>query len=284
MNRYMMRNRPMYGNMYRTGKKYRGVMEPMSRMTMDFQGRYMDSQGRMVDPRHNDYYGRWNDYDRYYGRSMFNYGPHMDGHQHGGWMDFPERWMDMSNYQMDMQGRWMDMQGRHCQPFNQWGYNRHGNYPSSYYGRNMFYPERWMDMSNWQMDTQGRWMDMQGRYGSPFNQWGYNRHGYYPGSSYGRNMYHPERWMDMSNYQMDMQGRWMDMHGRHVNPFSHSMHGRNWSYPYYNYYSSRHMDYPERNMDMSNWQMDMQGRWMDMQGRHMDPSWSNMHDNHNYWF
>lgn len=35
-------------------KSFQGLMEPMSRMTMDFEGRYMDSQGRLVDP---SYYG-----------------------------------------------------------------------------------------------------------------------------------------------------------------------------------------------------------------------------------
>nr|AIN36557.1 reflectin-like protein A2 [Doryteuthis opalescens] len=229
MNRYMMRHRPMYSNMYRTGRKYRGVMEPMSRMTMDFQGRYMDSQGRMVDPRYYEY-GRCHDYDRYNGRSMFNNGPYMDGQRYGGWMDFPERYMDMSGYQMDMHGRWMDSQGRYCNPMGHSWSNRQGYYPGSNYGRNMFNPERYMDMSGYQMDMQGRWMDMGGRHVNPFSHSMYGRNMFNPSYFSNRHMDNPERYMDMSGYQMDMQGRWMDTQGRYMDPSMSNM------YDNYNYW------------------------------------------------
>lgn len=202
-----MKHRPMYNQMCRTGRRYRGVMEPMSRMTMDFQGRYMDSQGRMVDPRYYDFSGSS---DRYSGRSMFNYGSYMDGGQrYGGFMDNPERYMDMSNYQMDMHGRWMDTQGRYNSPFSYYGYNRHGNYPSYYsYNRSMCNPERMMDMSNYQMDMQGRWMDNYGRHVNPFSHFMYGRNMHYPNFNYYSGRYMD--YSDMSNPQMDMQGRYMD--------------------------------------------------------------------------
>nr|CAC86921.1 methionine-rich repeat protein 1 [Loligo forbesii] len=255
MNRSMNRYQPsnMWGNMNRD--RYSGMMEPMSRMSMDFQGRHMDSMDRMVDP------GRWNDYDRYYGRSTFNYGWMENGDRFNRNlrpMDFPERYMDMSDYQMDMGGRWMDPYGRQCNPFNQCGYNRHGYYPGYSYGRNMCYPERWMDMSNYSMDMQGRYMDRRGRHCNPFSQhtnW-YGRYRNYPGDNnyYNRNMYYPERHFDMSNWQMDMQGRWMDNQGRYNNPY---WYGRNMYQPYQNNQWSGRWDYP--GMDCG---MDMQGGYM----------------------
>ena len=59
--------------------------------------------------------------------------------------------------------------GRYCNPFRQWWYNRHGYFSCYYYGCNMFYPERWMDMFNYYMDTEGRNMDRWGRYCNPFS-------------------------------------------------------------------------------------------------------------------
>lgn len=140
----MNRHRLNYNNMYRDN--YQGMMESMPRMNRDFHGRYYDN------------YGRWNDYDHDYGRSMFHYGPYMDDHSYGGWMDFPERWMDLSGYQMDMQGGWMNTDGHYVEPFYH-GRNYSYSYYNHYFSRQIDYPERYMDMFDHQMDMQGRWMD-----------------------------------------------------------------------------------------------------------------------------
>ncbi|CAE1254327.1 reflectin, reflectin 14 [Acanthosepion pharaonis] len=241
----------------------------------------------------NRFMNRWrpmfnNMRNNYYGRSMFNYDWMMDGDRYNRyyrWMDFPEWYMDMSGYQMDMYGRWMDMQGRHCNPFRHWWHQRHGHYPGFHYGGNMFYPERWMDMSNYSMDMQGRYMNRWGRHCNPFshfyNHWNsyWNHPGYY-NYHYNWHMYYPESYFDMSNWQMDMQGRWMDRQGRYSNPYWYNWQGRHMYYPYQNYYWYGRWNYP--GMDYSNWQMDFQGRWMDNHGRYMDPWWNEHHFNHYY--
>ncbi|GAB1597764.1 uncharacterized protein LOC115215290 [Argonauta hians] len=268
MNKYM--NRPQ--NQF--GRKYRGFMEPMNMMSMDFQGRYMDSYGRMVDPRNYGYYGRYSDQDRYYGRSMYNYYGFYDNDRYnrqGYFMDFPERFMDMSGYQMDMYGRWMDMQGQHSSPYwHMFNSSRHGYYPGYQYGRNYFYPERFIDMSYYQMDMYGRYMDRFGRFCNPYYNY-YRSYMYYTFMNFYYS-YYPERFMDMSNYQMDMYGRWMDMYGRYSSPY-YNYFGRYYhNYPYYSYsWGNRHYSYPERYFDMANYQMDFEGRWMDMYSRHCTP-------------
>lgn len=254
-------------------------MEPMTRMTMDFQGRYLDSSGRLVEPRCNDYYGRNSNYDRYGMRSMYNTGFYDNDkfQKYGRFMHFPERHMDMSGYQMDMRGRYMDKYGRHCNPYSR----RHMNYPSNNYDNyHMYNPEKLMDMSNFQMDMHGRWMDSNGRYSSPFNNYGSRYHQSYPHFNYSwgqRSFNHPDRFFDMSNYQMDLDGKWMDTYGRHCHPFydNSNYYGKqdNYNmYPHYNYnWGQKYYHYPEKYFDMSNYQMDFDGRWMDMFGRNHSP-------------
>lgn len=194
-------------NLYRG--KHQGMLEPMSRMTMDFQGRYMDSMGRLVDPKYYDYYNSWHADDHIYALPMLSKHAWMDTNSFnwdGDWMNFPETYMDMSNYQMDMQGRWMDMHGRYVNPFSHSVY-----YPQYYhYGHWDFdYPERYMDMSGYQMDMQGRWMDMQGRYCNPFSNYSGWLSLQYPANYYYFGT-HPERYRNMYRFQMDNYEQWVD--------------------------------------------------------------------------
>lgn len=181
-------------------------MEPMSRMTMDFQGRYMDSMGKTVDPKYYDHYNSWHTDDHMYALPKHGWMDNNSFNWDGDWTDFPERYMDMSSYQMDMQGRWMDMYGHYVKPISHSVY-----YPQYYhYGHWDFdHPERYMDMSGYQMDMQGRWMDMQGRYCNPFSNYSDWFRLQYPASYYYFGT-HPERYMNMYRFQMANHGQWID--------------------------------------------------------------------------
>ncbi|XP_014779614.1 uncharacterized protein LOC106875838 [Octopus bimaculoides] len=280
MNRFMNRFRPQFN------RKYRGFMEPMNMMSMVFQGRYMDSYGKMVDPKLYEFYGKYSDNDRYYGKSMYNYYGFYDNdrfHRNGNFMDFPERFMDMSGYQMDMNGKWMDTQGQNSHPYwNMFSSSRQGCYPGYSYGRNWFFPERFMDMSHYQMDMNGRYMDKSGRHCNPYYSY-YRRYMSHPQMNFNQ-MHYPERFMDMSSYQMDIGGRYMDKWGCHINPFSTYYFGKQSYFPH-NYWSQR------KYMDMSSYQMDMQYNSMDMNSRNCDQlhyfrnfdMWNNQMDFDGHW-
>ena len=137
-------------------------MECMSKMTMDMQGRYIDSQGRFVDPsRVPDGQGR-------YSLTKRNVGP--EG-----------RVSDMPNNAMEMGGPYMDGQGRPFDLYMDRGYMRHMEPMSMRYmdpgrfGMPMENNERYMDLSRFTMDFEGRYMDPSGRFFDPFSGRGAGR-------------------------------------------------------------------------------------------------------------
>ncbi|XP_014788524.1 uncharacterized protein LOC106882379 [Octopus bimaculoides] len=70
-------------------------------------------------------------------------------------------------------------------------YNYYGFYDNDRFHRHGFFmdfPERFLDMSRYQMDKNGKLMNMQGYNSNPYcYMFNTSRHGYYPGYRYGRN-------------------------------------------------------------------------------------------------
>lgn len=189
-----------------------------------------------------------------------------------------------------MSGKWIDMQRQNSNPYwHMFNSSRQGYYPGYSYGRNWFFPERFMDMSHYQMDVNGRYMDKSGHHCNPY----YNYYKCY--MSHPQMNSYAERFMDMSNYQMDIDGRYMDKWGCHINPFSISYFGKQSYYPYNSWSQRKYMHMPSyqmdmqcnsmdmnsrncdqpryfRNFDMPNNQMDFDGHWMNMSNQSYHPS------------
>lgn len=122
-------------------------------------------------------------------------------------------------------GRWMVTHGHLVDPYDfcLWSYASR--------------PEEYIDLSKYQMDLRGRWLDASGCSVTPFFYcYSYDGEPVYLGDcdfyDVFKNSYdattndskkianNPERFIDLSDFQMDMEERWRDCDGRHVDPFS----------------------------------------------------------------
>ena len=259
--RHMMALPPSYKRLMRFPEKY----IDLSDYTMDFQGRFMNQQGKYVNPLN------WARIHQ--GRVLMPAPPPIKRR----FMQKPERYLDMSRYTMDFNGRYRDNYGRQIDPVEQFNANveryLHSQPPS--YRRLARFPERYMDLSRYTMDFQGRFMDTHGRYVDPLGRF----HGNYgkvlmnPPLNQRRFIRHPEKYMDMSAYTMDFQGRFLDRRGRPIDLLGrHSSHPGRFILPG----PRMHRDMPMaprppiKHMDMSRCTMDFQGRLMDNQGRYVD--------------
>lgn len=234
----------------------------MSRYTMDFDGRYRDNYGRQMNPMEH--------YNANVGRYLRNLPP-----QHRRLARFPEHFVDFSRYTMDFEGRFMDNYGRHVDPLRHF----HGSYgkvpmnPPLNQRRFIQHPEKYMDMSPYTMDFQGRFID---RHGRPINLLG--RHFSHPGRfmqpspCMHRNVpmiprrfaTPPLKHMDMSRYSMDFQGRLMDNQGRYVKPMRRLS---NPFMPYPQYNERNLMNFPRRTMDFQDRFLDKYNVPVDAAGR-----------------
>lgn len=122
-------------------------------------------------------------------------------------------------------GRWMVTHGHLVDPYDfcLWSYASR--------------PEEYIDLSKYQMDLRGRWLDASGCSVTPFFYcYSYDGEPIYLGDcdcyDVFKNSYdattndsenfanNPERFIDLSDFQMDMEERWRDCDGRYVDPFS----------------------------------------------------------------
>ena len=128
---------------------------------------------------------------------------------------------ESSGRRLSLFGRWMVTHGQLVDPQNfcLWSYAS--------------CPDHYMDLSKYQMDMQGRWMDRNGLYITPFFYChGYDGEPLYLGDCDCYDVFsnsfdigaedandfanNPERYIDLSNFQMDMKERWMDSCGRYT--------------------------------------------------------------------
>lgn len=188
---------------------------------------------------------------------------------------FPERYMDLSGYTMDFKGRFVNQQGKHVNPLHSARMHQGRAMmpaPLPIKRRFMQKPERYMDLSRYTMDFEGRYRDRYGRQIDPMEQFNANIDRYVRNLPpvHRRMVRFPERYMDLSRYTMDFQGRFMDSHGRHIDPFGriHGNYGKILMSPPLN--QRRFTRQPEKYMDMSGYTMDFQGRFLDRRGRPVD--------------
>lgn len=132
-----------------------------------------------------------------------------------------------------------DTFGRHLSLFGRWMVT-HGHLVDPYDFCLWSYascPEEYIDLSKYQMDLRGRWLDASGCSVTPFFYcYSYDGEPIYLGDcdcyDVFKNSYdvttndstkfanNPERFIDLSDFQMDMEERWRDCDGRYVDPFS----------------------------------------------------------------